>query len=256
MSARRAVAGNVIVPLCTPCKSRQQSRHVDDLGVAPQDDPEARHLRERAHREEPQRGDPRAARRERLTASGFRSVASRRCSSWPLPSGSSHTCAGRETFACGIGPVEAALQTARVLAERRPDAVLHVGIAGARGIDPPALVLGSESVYCDVVDPSSLLQRIERIEPDAAFFARVHAALPDALVAADRDGGHGRRRHGVRRGGDGRASACCARARSRACRRSSCARSRTRPTRPTVGAWSFEDAFVALGDAVARVLAV
>jgi len=89
---------------------------------------------------------------------------------------------GADTFACGIGPVEAALQTARVLAEQRPDAVLHVGIAGARGIEPPALVLGSESVYCDVVDPSSLLKRIERIEPDAVLFARVRAALPEVLV--------------------------------------------------------------------------
>ena len=89
---------------------------------------------------------------------------------------------GADTFCCGIGPVEAALQTARAIAERRPDAVLHVGIAGARGIEPPALVLGSESVYCDVLDPSSLLKRIERIDPDAALFARVRAALPEALV--------------------------------------------------------------------------
>ncbi len=37
---------------------------------------------------------------------------------------------GLETFCCGIGPVEAALQTARALEERRPDAVVHVGIAG------------------------------------------------------------------------------------------------------------------------------
>src|SRR6185312_15536324 len=83
---------------------------------------------------------------------------------------------------CGIGPVEAALQTARALAELKPDAVLHIGIAGARGIAAPALVLGSESVYCDVVDPSSLLKRIERIEPDATLFARVRAALPEAHV--------------------------------------------------------------------------
>ena len=38
---------------------------------------------------------------------------------------------GLNGFVCGIGPVEAALATARVLAERRPSAVLHVGIAGA-----------------------------------------------------------------------------------------------------------------------------
>jgi futalosine hydrolase len=89
---------------------------------------------------------------------------------------------GEDTFCCGIGPVEAALQTARALAERRPRAVLHIGIAGARGIAPPALVLGSESVYCDVLDPSSTVPRIERIAPDPALLARVRAALPEAHV--------------------------------------------------------------------------
>ena len=57
-----------------------------------------------------------------------------------------------ETLCCGIGPVEAALQTARSLAERRPSAVLHVGIAGARELEPPALVLGCKAVYCDIVE--------------------------------------------------------------------------------------------------------
>jgi futalosine hydrolase len=89
---------------------------------------------------------------------------------------------GADTFCCGIGPVEAALQTARVLAERRPDAVLHVGIAGAHGIAPPGLVLGSEAVYCDVIDPSSTLPRIERVEPDPGLLARVRAVLPEAHV--------------------------------------------------------------------------
>ena len=86
------------------------------------------------------------------------------------------------TLACGIGPVEAALATARALAELRPDAVLHVGIAGARGIDPPALVLGSESVYCDVLDPGSTMPRVERVLPDADLLASACAALPGALV--------------------------------------------------------------------------
>ena len=89
---------------------------------------------------------------------------------------------GADTFACGIGPVEAALQTARVLAERRPDAVLHVGIAGARAIEPPALVVGSESVYCDVIDPGSRVERIERLVPDARLLERVRGALPEAHV--------------------------------------------------------------------------
>ena len=89
---------------------------------------------------------------------------------------------GVETLVCGVGPVDAAAATARALAERRPDAVLHVGLAGARGIEPPALVLGSESVYSDVIDPDSTFPRVERARPDAVLFARVRAALPDALV--------------------------------------------------------------------------
>src|SRR5919201_1114051 len=53
---------------------------------------------------------------------------------------------GAEQLVCGIGPVEAAAVTARALAERRPDALLHVGIAGATGIEPPALVIGLEAM--------------------------------------------------------------------------------------------------------------
>ena len=89
---------------------------------------------------------------------------------------------GADTFSCGIGPVEAALQTARAIAERRPDAVLHVGIAGAHGIEPPALVLGSEAVYCDVIDAGSTLPRVERVRPDAALLERVRGVLPEAHV--------------------------------------------------------------------------
>ncbi|HUJ54743.1 MAG TPA: hypothetical protein VLW49_02010 [Gaiellaceae bacterium] len=89
---------------------------------------------------------------------------------------------GYETFCCGIGPVEAALQTARRLAERRPTAVLHVGIAGAHGIAPPALVLGSEAVYCDIVDSRSTLPRIERAYPEPTLLERVRTALPEAQV--------------------------------------------------------------------------
>jgi len=89
---------------------------------------------------------------------------------------------GLETFCCGIGPVEAAVQTARALEEHRPDAVIHVGIAGSRTLEPPELVLGSEAVYCDVIDPGSTLPRIERARPDAALLERVRAALPEARV--------------------------------------------------------------------------
>jgi futalosine hydrolase len=89
---------------------------------------------------------------------------------------------GLDTFCCGIGPVEAALRTSRLLEERRPDAVAHVGIAGSRTLEPPALVLGSEAVYCDVIDPSSTLPRIERAHPDEALLERARTALPEAQV--------------------------------------------------------------------------
>jgi futalosine hydrolase len=89
---------------------------------------------------------------------------------------------GIDTFCCGIGPVEAALHTARAIEDRRPDAVVHVGIAGSRTLEPPALVLGSEAVYCDVIDPASTLPRVERVRPDGALLERVRAALPEAHV--------------------------------------------------------------------------
>ncbi|MBA2742462.1 MAG: 5'-methylthioadenosine/S-adenosylhomocysteine nucleosidase, partial [Actinobacteria bacterium] len=41
---------------------------------------------------------------------------------------------GRDGLVCGVGPVEAAAATARALALDRPEAVLHVGVAGVRGI--------------------------------------------------------------------------------------------------------------------------
>jgi len=90
--------------------------------------------------------------------------------------------AGAAGLVCGIGPVESALATARALAERPPEALLHVGIAGARGIEPPALVLGAESVYCDVIDPAFTMARVERVAPDPALLAAACAALPEARV--------------------------------------------------------------------------
>jgi futalosine hydrolase len=89
---------------------------------------------------------------------------------------------GVETFTCGIGPVEAALTTARVLASRETNALLHIGIAGARTLEPPVLVLGCEAVYCDVIDPASALLRVERAEPDAALLATARRVLPDVRV--------------------------------------------------------------------------
>ena len=87
-----------------------------------------------------------------------------------------------DTFCCGIGPVEAALRTAHALDQRRPDAVVHVGIAGSRTLEPPALVLGSEAVYCDVIDSESTLPRVERVNPDVALLEQARSALPGAHV--------------------------------------------------------------------------
>lgn len=89
---------------------------------------------------------------------------------------------GAETLCCGIGPVEAALQTARALAERRPEAVLQVGIAGSHRLEPPALVLGSQAIYCDVLDAANTLPRVERVDPDASLLAAAREALPEAHV--------------------------------------------------------------------------
>ena len=68
------------------------------------------------------------------------------------------------------------------LEQHRPEAVVHVGIAGSRTLEPPELVLGSEAVYCDVIDPASTLPRVERAGPDAALLERARLALPNAHV--------------------------------------------------------------------------
>jgi nucleoside phosphorylase len=160
---------------------------------------------------------------------------------------------GAETFCCGIGPVEAALQTARALHERRPDAVLHIGIAGARGIEPPSVVIGSESVYCDVIDVSSTLPRVERMRPDAALLERVRAALPDApvlpIATCGRVGG----------GSDCRVEAMEGFGVLRACVLAGVPAVELRavsndPDEADRGKWRFDDAFAALADAVERVL--
>jgi futalosine hydrolase len=97
------------------------------------------------------------------------------------------------TLVCGIGPVEAALATARTLAGHEYDALLHIGVAGARSLEPAALVIGSESIYCDVIDASSVLPRVERVEPDPTLVAAARRALPHAhlvpIATAGRVGG-------------------------------------------------------------------
>lgn len=84
--------------------------------------------------------------------------------------------AGTETLACGIGPVEAAAATARVLAGKRPSALLHVGIAGARELPVGTAVLGTEAVYCDL---GAAIPVVDRAAPDEALLAALRAAFPD-----------------------------------------------------------------------------
>ena len=87
-----------------------------------------------------------------------------------------------ETLCCGVGPVEAAARTARALAHDPPSAVLHIGIAGARTLEPGSLVLGSEAVYCDLVDETRSFARIERAVPDPVLLAAARRSLPAAAV--------------------------------------------------------------------------
>jgi futalosine hydrolase len=82
---------------------------------------------------------------------------------------------------CGIGPVEAAVATASAIALERPAGVLHVGVAGAKGITPGRVVIGNEAVYCDLAASIPLVQRVA---PDATFFAAVEQALPHAVALA------------------------------------------------------------------------
>ena len=81
---------------------------------------------------------------------------------------------GHEGLVCGVGPVEAAAATARTLALRSFDAVLHVGLAGARGVPVGSLVVGTEAVYCDL---SAEWPVVERVAADPGLVAAVAAAL-------------------------------------------------------------------------------
>jgi futalosine hydrolase len=87
--------------------------------------------------------------------------------------------AGARTLRCGIGPVEAAVATAGELAGRRPHALLHVGLAGARGLKAGTLVLGSAALYCDV---HADVHVPRRVEPAPPLLHAARAALPEALV--------------------------------------------------------------------------
>jgi len=58
---------------------------------------------------------------------------------------------------------------------------LHVGLAGALGVDAGALVLGSESVYRDL---RAAIPLVTTVRPDAALLAAAQRALPGVTTAA------------------------------------------------------------------------
>ena len=103
------------------------------------------------------------------------------------------------------------------LAELRPDAVLHVGIAGAPELEPLSVVIGSEAYYADIVDPSSLMPKVERAYPAPELVEAARRALPDAHVLPIASCARvGRRRRVPRRGDGGLLGAAGGRARRRA----------------------------------------
>jgi futalosine hydrolase len=83
------------------------------------------------------------------------------------------------TLACGIGPIEAAAETARALAVQQPEAVVHIGIAGARGIPAAELVIGSESIYEDAAHGGLVTGRVV---PDTKLLEAARRAIPEARV--------------------------------------------------------------------------
>jgi hypothetical protein len=103
-----------------------------------------------------------------------------------------------------------------------------------------------------VVDPSSMLPRVERVEPDATLFASVHAALPEALVLPIATSGK-----------VGGGTACDVEAMEgfgvlRACALAGVPAVELRAVSNATdeadrGRWRFDDAFAALADAVERV---
>lgn len=88
---------------------------------------------------------------------------------------------GWRVLCCGVGPVEAAAATAAALVRDRPLAVLHVGIAGARrasGLVPPAVVVGTAAIYCDLAVPEAFAP--SRIAAPEDLVAAAHRAVPAA----------------------------------------------------------------------------
>ncbi len=88
---------------------------------------------------------------------------------------------GWRVHKCGVGPVDAAVSTAAAIALDPPRAIVHVGIAGARrdqALAPAAVVVGVESVYCDVDPDNRWVSHV--LLPDAELLNAITRALPEA----------------------------------------------------------------------------
>jgi futalosine hydrolase len=92
------------------------------------------------------------------------------------PAESSWTAGRCATLACGVGPVEAALATARRLAGEPVTRVVHVGLAG--GAPPLGLMVGTRAEYRDL---QAAIPVVSRVLPDERLLAQVRAALPEAV---------------------------------------------------------------------------
>lgn len=86
---------------------------------------------------------------------------------------------GLDGLVCGVGPVEAAAAVAAALQRGRRDAVVHVGIAGARGIPPGSVVIGSEALYCDL---AAAVPVVDRVAASPVLLEAARRALPAAPV--------------------------------------------------------------------------
>lgn len=84
---------------------------------------------------------------------------------------------GHPGLVCGVGPVESAAATARTLAVEPVEAILHVGIAGARELAAGTVVIGTEAVYRDLAADWPV---VDRVPADPALVAAARTALPAA----------------------------------------------------------------------------
>ena len=160
---------------------------------------------------------------------------------------------GRDGLVCGIGPVEAAASTARALALGNVAAVLHLGVAGGRGLVPGTLVIGSEAVYCDL---AAAIPVVDRVPADPRLVRGSQRGASRRARPADRDERGGRQRRGRRAGrGDGGLRRPPRRRPRRRARASRCGRSRTRLASPTARAGGSGEAIEALSAVTPLLLA-